>query len=177
MSRIPEQDLVIVSLGYASTEQKQSDSDEMKKSLDANLLWPLLCLDALASNNKMKVSTQTIFISSSLVSLPTTSKSIVYTNLKKSAEEIIKKGFARGDFGGTYFFLRPGFVPTKLNSHLPAGSFPSTPDDVARVVIRKIGSGQANRVIHAPRKISIMAGVSKVVPKAILRRILESLQG
>lgn len=176
MSRIPEQDLVIISLGYASAEQKQNDLDEIKKSLDANLLWPLLCLEALASHNKMKETTQTIFISSSLVSLPTTSKSFVYTNLKKSAEGIIKKGFTKGDFKGTYIFLRPGFVPTKLNSHLSAGSFPSTPDDVARLIIRKIGNGQANRVLHAPRKISVMAGISRVIPKAILRRILESLQ-
>ena len=83
ISRISEPDLVIISLGYASPEQTQTQIDEMKKALDANLLWPLLCLDALASNNKMKKTTQTIFISSSLVSLPATSKSYVYTNLKE----------------------------------------------------------------------------------------------
>ena len=176
VSRIPEQDLVIISLGYASVEQKQTEIDEMKKSLDANLLWPLLCLDALASNNKMNNTTQTIFISSSLVSLPTTSKSFVYTNFKKSAEEIIKKGFINGNYKGKYLFLRPGFAPTKLISQLDPGSFPSTPDEIAEVVIRGLESGKANCVLHAPRKISIMAGLSRAVPEPILRRILESLQ-
>ena len=176
LSSLPEQDLVIISLGYASSEEKQTEVDEIKKSLNANLLWPLLCLEALASNNRMNHTTQTIFISSSLASLPTTSKSFVYTNLKKSAEGIVREGFTKGEFKGSYIFLRPGFVPTKLNSHLAPGSFPSTPDEIAKVVIRKLESGKANCVLHAPRKISIMAGLSRAVPEPILRRILESLQ-
>lgn len=177
ISRISEPDLVIISLGYASPEQTQTQVDEMKKALDANLLWPLLCLDALASNNKMKNTTQTIFISSSLVSLPATSKNFIYTNLKESAERVIEKGFKSGDFKGTYLFLRPGYVPTKLNSHLRPGSFPSSPDEVAKVVIRKLVRGHANHVLHAPRKISIMANLSKAIPRPILRRVLEYLQG
>ena len=176
ISSLPEQDLVIISLGYASAEEKQTEIDEMKKSLNANLLWPLLCLEALASNNRITHSTQTIFISSSLVSLPTTGKSFVYTNFKKSAEKIIKKGFINGNYKGKYLFLRPGYAPTKLNSHLAPGSFASTPEGIAEIVIRGLESGKANCVLHAPRKISIMAELSRAVPEPILRRILEFLQ-
>jgi decaprenylphospho-beta-D-erythro-pentofuranosid-2-ulose 2-reductase len=176
LGAIEEADLVVVSLGFASKEDLQLDLMELQKSIQANLSWPLICVRSLHDAGKVKPMTQFVIISSALVGLPTTRKSYVYSTLKNSLELVIKETVNAKKFIGDYIFLRPGYVPTKLNKHLSPGSFPSTPEKVARQLNKKIKSGLSSGAVYAPAHISGLAIAIRLIPKSILKSLLKKLQ-
>jgi decaprenylphospho-beta-D-erythro-pentofuranosid-2-ulose 2-reductase len=166
-------DLVVVSVGYASEEILQMDIQRFKKSVEANLLWPVICLKALSDAQRMSASTQVILVSSALIDLPRTGKSFVYASLKKATEEIVVESLRSSILSGNIILLRPGYVPTKLNAHLPAGSFPSTPAKIAARVAKKIRSGKINGVVYAPLGIATLAFSVKLLPRWLTKIALQ----
>lgn len=169
-------DLVVISLGYLPATNLQFNSHEILKNSNANLIWPLLCLDFLVKNSLLSKDAIIVILSSSLVALPVTRKSLVYTNLKSTLEKTINDGIHYGFFPNNVIFLRPGYVLTKINSHLPPGKFPTTAQIVAKTLANKIRKGCVRGVIYAPTQVGVMAVFTKIFPHRIRRWALSKAQ-
>ena len=169
-------DLVVISLGYLPETNLQFKSHEILKSSNANLVWPLLCLDFLATNNLLNRDSIIVIVSSSLVALPPTRKSLVYTIFKSTLEKTVIDGIRYGFVSSNVIFLRPGYVLTKINSHLTPGKFPTTAQIVAKSLANRIRKGRVSGFIYAPTQIGFLAVLTKILPSRICRWALDKVQ-
>lgn len=169
-------DFVVVSLGYLPETSLQYTSAEVLKSASANLLWPLLCLEFLERNSLLHEETVVVVVSSSLVALPATRKSLLYTIFKSTLEEVLVDGMRYGFISNNIILLRPGYVLTKINSHLSPGKFPTTSKTIAMTLKRKIRNGRVSGVVYAPSRIGTLAFLARILPIRIRRWCLEKLQ-
>lgn len=171
-----EFDFVVISLGYLPGTDLQTAGSEIVRSTFANFLWPLLCLEFLENKKLVQDSGVVVVVSSALVALPPTKKSYFYTILKSSLESAVSNGIRFGFFRSNIIFLRPGFVPTKINQHLSPGKFATTPTEVAKKTIQKIKNGKRSGVVYAPSQIVTLIFVSKFLPLRFRRWVLSLLQ-
>jgi decaprenylphospho-beta-D-erythro-pentofuranosid-2-ulose 2-reductase len=169
-------DLAVISLGYLPETANQFDGVEMVRSVFANFVWPLLCLEFLARDKMMGTYGQVIIVSSALVALPPARKSYLYTILKLSLETVISNGIRFGLIGNNVIFVRPGYVPTKINQHLSPGKFATTPSKVALKVVQKVRAGKRNGVIYSPGFVGFLVILSRMLPLRIRSWVLSLAQ-
>jgi NAD(P)-dependent dehydrogenase (short-subunit alcohol dehydrogenase family) len=169
-------ELVVISLGYLSETDQQLNSDEILINVKANLVWPLLCLEFMESNSLINKSSIVIVVSSSLVALPPTRKSFLYTILKSTLENILTTGLRFEYVKSNIIFLRPGYVDTKINRHLPPGRMATTPNVVAQTLVLKLKNGKKRGIVYAPSRIGFLSGLVKFLPMSARRWALEKLQ-
>ncbi len=65
--------------------------------------------------------------------------------------------------------VRPGFVHTQMTAGLPAPPLAGRPDQVARVVVRALLTGQP--VVYAPPTWRLVMALIRSLPRAIMRRV------
>lgn len=169
-------DLVVISLGYIPETSNQFSTMEIVKSVNANLTWPLVCLDFLQKEGFVDDSTQIVIVSTSLVAVPPTNKSLLYTVCKSTLESLVTLGIKYDYFSRNVIFLRPGFVATKLNKHLPPGRMPSTALEVAETLVKKIRNGKKSGVVFTPPRIGYLALILRLFPTGLQRWLLEKSQ-
>ncbi|CAN1644219.1 short chain dehydrogenase [Candidatus Nanopelagicaceae bacterium] len=174
--KIPLMDFVIVSLGFVSQTEEQLYSSEIVRSISANLTWPLICIDFLNRNKRLSDDAVIVIVSSALVNISDNRKSFVYTHLKSTLEYILKSAHRHELMNRNIIFLRPGFVPTKLNRHLKSGKFAVGVEDIAQVLIQRIRRGKKSGVVYAPTRLALLANLIRIFPKRIQRKILRKLQ-
>jgi hypothetical protein len=169
-------DFVVVSLGYLPDTKLQFSSEEILESANANLLWPLLCIEFLQRNDLFHKDTIIVLVSSSLVALPATKKSLTYTIFKSTLEEILVNAVRYNFIACNVIFLRPGYVSTKINSHLAPGKFPTTARIVAMTLSHKIRKGKVTGIVYAPTQIGALACLTRILPTRVRRLFLDKVQ-
>jgi short-subunit dehydrogenase len=65
--------------------------------------------------------------------------------------------------------VKPGFVKTSMTAGLEAPPFAAEPDEVAGAVLRAIDRGRP--VVYAPRVWWLVAGMIRLLPRAVMRRV------
>lgn len=71
--------------------------------------------------------------------------------------------------GAHVLIVRPGFVRTKMTSHLPEAPMTTNPEDVAEIIVASLKKGR--HTVYAPGPLRfVMAGL-KVLPKQIFRKL------
>ena len=169
-------DLIIVCLGYISDPQNQFEASEMIKSFKLNVFFPVQIVNLYLEADQLAKDCTILFFSTALVSLPGFQKSFVYSNFKKQLENLVlslQKNRWR-DFN--CIFIRPGYVPTKINQHLGKGLFPSTPEVLAKRVSKSLIGGKHNGVIYSPVGLGILIRISKVLPSSLKVKLVYCLE-
>jgi decaprenylphospho-beta-D-erythro-pentofuranosid-2-ulose 2-reductase len=71
--------------------------------------------------------------------------------------------------GAHVLIVRPGFVRTKMTSHLPEAPMTTNPEDVAEIIVTSLKKGR--HTVYAPGPLRfVMAGL-KVLPKQVFRKL------
>jgi len=166
-------DLVLVCLGYISEPLNQLDPGELMKAFKLNLLFPVQVIDHLLESKKLAVDCRVVFFSSALVALPPFEKSLVYSNFKKNLELLVKS-LSRGKWKEVdVIFVRPGYVPTKINQHLERGLFASTPEVIAKRVSKSLLNGKRTGVIYSPFGLRILIIFASALPSSLLVKLVQ----
>ncbi|MGY9080877.1 MAG: decaprenylphospho-beta-D-erythro-pentofuranosid-2-ulose 2-reductase [Candidatus Nanopelagicales bacterium] len=71
--------------------------------------------------------------------------------------------------GAHVLIVRPGFVRTRMTSHLPEAPMTTNPEDVAKIIVTALKKGKS--AVYAPGPLRfVMAGL-KALPKPIFRKL------
>lgn len=71
--------------------------------------------------------------------------------------------------GARVLIVRPGFVHSKMTSHLSAAPLAATPEDVAAAIEAALASGA--RVAYVPKVLRLLFAVLRHLPVAVFRRL------
>ncbi|MCF8530966.1 MAG: decaprenylphospho-beta-D-erythro-pentofuranosid-2-ulose 2-reductase [Candidatus Nanopelagicales bacterium] len=71
--------------------------------------------------------------------------------------------------GAHVLIVRPGFVRTKMTTHLPEAPMTTNPEDVAAIIVSALRKGKST--VYAPGPLRfVMAGL-KILPKQVFRKL------
>ena len=71
--------------------------------------------------------------------------------------------------GAHVLIVRPGFVRTRMTSHLPEAPMTTNPEDVAKIIVAALKKGKST--VYAPGPLRfVMAGL-KTLPKSVFRKL------
>lgn len=168
-------DYVVISLGYLPTIESQLEKTELVNSFAANFYWPLNIVNELLKNDFVKRSATVIIIGSALAGLEPSNKTFVYSLFKTDLEKTLRKYF----FNSVPFkviFLKPGYVPTKLNAHLAPGRFPSSPEEIAQKLMKYLKNKRQFQIVYVPFYLKLAHFLLTSLPVFISRNILQVIQ-
>lgn len=77
--------------------------------------------------------------------------------------------FALKDQGVQVLTVRPGFVKTKMTSHMRNAPFATTPEAVGAAIVQAVAKG--DELIWVPGKMRFVMMIMKLVPRPIFRRL------
>jgi len=71
--------------------------------------------------------------------------------------------------GAHVLIVRPGFVRTKMTTHLPEAPMTTNPEDVAAIIVSALRKGKST--VYAPGPLRfVMAGL-KILPRQVFRKL------
>jgi decaprenylphospho-beta-D-erythro-pentofuranosid-2-ulose 2-reductase len=71
--------------------------------------------------------------------------------------------------GAHLLVVRPGFVHTKMTSHMPKAPFATTPDVVGAAVAEAVRKGR--EAVHVPRLLGPVFAGFRLLPRPVFRRL------
>jgi decaprenylphospho-beta-D-erythro-pentofuranosid-2-ulose 2-reductase len=112
----------------------------------------------------------TLIVLSSVAGERVRASNVVYGAAKAGLDGLaLGLGDALHASGVRVLVVRPGFVHTAMTRGLPSVPFATSPDDVARVVVRGLDRGAT--VVWAPAPLRWVMLVLRVLPRSIVRRL------
>lgn len=169
LSAIRDIDCLIIAAGYLPSEIGGNYSKEIIEAIQVNSLSTILFMAAiceLMTQNKCG----DILLISSVAATRARAKNFIYGSSKEAADF-----FAIGllnkskNSGVNISVLRPGFVFTKLTSHLIPAHFAIEVETVTKIAIQ--GLMKKKNFIYAPRKLKIIINLLKLLPRFIYNRL------
>jgi decaprenylphospho-beta-D-erythro-pentofuranosid-2-ulose 2-reductase len=162
-------DLVIIAAGYLPLENSEFDVSSIEKTLIVNSLSSIILLSGFAklmiSNNRAQ-----ILIISSVASIRPRNRNFTYGASKKALDY-----FAIGlqnklkNSSLSISILRPGFVYSKMTNNFKPAPFAITVDRLAEIVL--IGLLRREKIIYAPRKLSLVMKIASILPRFIFDKL------
>ena len=163
-------DLVLIAFGVLG-EQKM---DELDPSRAATVIETNFTAAATAGIEVVKRLRRqghgTVVLLSSLAGERARRSNFVYGSAKAGADAFFQ-GMAAATAGDAVrvMIVRPGFVKTRMTAGMKAPPLSTTPDAVARVVVRGLERG--SEIVWAPPATRLMMIVLRHLPTAVFRKL------
>ncbi|WP_201733727.1 SDR family NAD(P)-dependent oxidoreductase [Acidithrix sp. C25] len=122
------------------------------------------------ANHMSKQGFGQIVVLSSVAGIRVRRSNFIYGSAKAGLD-----GFAMAlgesliDKGVKVTVVRPGFVKTKMTSHLKAAPLSTTPEEVAKATLA--ATDHQNASVYVPSAIGLVIGVYRHLPRALARKI------
>jgi decaprenylphospho-beta-D-erythro-pentofuranosid-2-ulose 2-reductase len=163
-------DLVVMAVGMLGDQSlDEADPERTSQVLTVGFTWPAAALSLIAEKLKTQ-GTGHIVVLSSVAGVRVRRANFTY-GASKAGLDAYCQGLAealRGT-GVSLHIVRPGFVRSKMTDGRPAAMFPTTPDEVASVIVHGLETNAP--IIWAPGMLRYVFGVVRLLPVAVFRRL------
>jgi decaprenylphospho-beta-D-erythro-pentofuranosid-2-ulose 2-reductase len=174
VDRIAEQvgdiDLVVCAVGVLGDQQAMLDDPALAAAvMHSSYVGPASTLLAVATRLRHQGHGR-IVVLSSVAGERVRAANFVYGSAKAGLD-----GFAQGlgdalvGTGVQVLIVRPGFVRTRMTSHLPDGPFATTAEQVADATVRALQRG--DDVVWVPGVVRWVMAVLRHLPRPVFRRL------
>jgi decaprenylphospho-beta-D-erythro-pentofuranosid-2-ulose 2-reductase len=174
VDRIAEQvgdiDLVVCAVGVLGDQQAMLDDPALAAAvMHSSYVGPASTLLAIATRLRHQGHGR-IVVLSSVAGERVRAANFVYGSAKAGLD-----GFAQGlgdalvGTGVQVLTVRPGFVRTRMTSHLPDGPFATTAEQVADATVRALQRG--DDVVWVPGVVRWVMAVLRHLPRPVFRRL------
>jgi decaprenylphospho-beta-D-erythro-pentofuranosid-2-ulose 2-reductase len=162
-------DLVIIAAGYLPYENKELDSQEVRKTLMINAVAVPMIVSSVMKLMQHQISGRILLISS-VASMRPRTRNFTYGASKNTADffavGLINK-FRKSNI--SLKILRPGFVHTKLTKEFKPAPFATSSQSVAKIAVQ--GLFKKQKIIYAPKKLRIVMLILQILPRSIFNRL------
>ena len=163
-------DLTVLAVGVLGDQAvAEQDPDQAVPTLQASYLGPASL--ALHVGRRLRAQGHgTLVVLSSMAAVQARRSNFVYGSAKAGLDALaLGLGDALAPTGVHVVVVRPGFVRTRMTSHLPAAPLATSADAVARRVVRGVARGRT--VVYAPPAMALLAVALRNLPRQVLRRV------
>ena len=166
-------DLVLVAFGVMGRSESADPHDDAMTVATTNYLGAVSILRLVATRMTTQGQGRVVVLSSAAALLPRAGQA-VYASTKAGLDS-----YARGlalelhGSGVDVTIVRPGFVHSPMTRDLSPSPYATTPDDVARDVIRGLERGSA--VVWSPPMVRFMTAAARALPPSLYRRAMSGL--
>ena len=157
-----EFDLIIISVATIP-----SITPNLIDLISINFVSPAVVLD-LILESQLNRDCQVVLLSSALIGLRPRDNSFIYT-ASKLGLDFFARGLQKIAFKKNQLIIvRPGFVRTKLTKMSKSGRFPQSPDELAKMIVPRIGK---TKIFFAPRFLQPLVMILNALPERIYRKL------
>lgn len=143
---------------------------EVEEMVRTNFAGPAAAL-AAAGERLAAQGSGMIVVLSSVAGVRPRSSNYVYGSTKAGLDAFARGlGDALAGSGVEVLVVRPGFVKSRMTEGLEPAPFATTPDVVARAVVRRVGAGRGG-VVFVPPLLGPIFAVMANLPRSLWRRI------
>jgi decaprenylphospho-beta-D-erythro-pentofuranosid-2-ulose 2-reductase len=163
-------DMVLVAFGVMGARDAVDPYEDALTVATTNYLGGVSILELVASRMKQQGQGRIVVLSSAAAFLPRGGQA-AYASAKAGLDS-----FARGlalelhGSGVEVMIVRPGFVHTPMTRDLEPGPLATTPDAVARDVVRGLERGSI--IVWSPREVRLMTTAVRLLPEPLYRRVM-----
>ena len=163
-------DMVVVAFGVMGDSDAADLHDDAVTVATTNYLGALSILRLVATRMTAQGQGRVVVLSSAAALLPRADQA-VYASAKAGLDS-----YARGlalelhDSGVDITIVRPGFVHSPMTCGLKPAPYATTPDDVARDVVRGLERGAP--VVWSPPMVRFMTAAARALPAPLYRRVM-----
>jgi decaprenylphospho-beta-D-erythro-pentofuranosid-2-ulose 2-reductase len=163
-------DLVLVAVGLlVDSEQEERDPERVAECIAVNFAWPATALARVADHFRTQGSGRAVVLSS-VAGVRVRRANYVYGSAKAGLDEYSRNLHqALAGSGAGVTVVRPGFVHSKMTIGRPAAPMSTTPDAVARDIVRGLENGDA--VVWSPGKLRMVFLGLQMLPEPLWRRL------
>ncbi len=163
-------DLVLVAAGILGDQARaEKDVEHAVDIMTVNLVG--LAAAILPAAERLRAQGHgTIIVFSSVAGLRGRRANYVY-GASKAGLDALAEGVqsSLAGSGARLLVVRPGFVHTKMTSHLDAAPFATTPDAVGTAVAEAVRKGR--EAVHVPRLLGPVFAGFRLLPRPVFRRL------
>ena len=165
-------DVDLVFLAYGALGDQMADEHDRQRTLkliQTNYVGPVSVLIPLAASMK-KQGHGTIAVMSTVAAERPRRSNYIYGSSKAGLDWFAQGlGDAMHGSGVNVLVVRPGFVKSKMTSHMDDAPLAATPNEVAEAVVAGLRKNQ--NIVWVPGKIRWVMSVLRHIPHAIFRRL------
>jgi len=163
-------DLVLLAFGVMGDNDADDPHDDAMTVATTNYLGALSILRHVATRMAAQGQGRVVVLSSAAALLPRADQA-AYASAKAGLDSY-SRGLAIELHGSgvDVTIVRPGFVPSPMTCGLKPAPYATTPDDVARDVIRGLEKGA--RVVWSPPIVRFMTAAVSALPPSLYRRVM-----
>jgi len=162
-------DLVVVAVGLLGDQERdERDPARAAEMAVVNYAWPVAALTAVREKLVAQGSGR-MLVMSSVAAIRVRRQNYLYAGAKAGLDRLCE-GLADSleDTGVTLQILRPGFVRSKMTAGMKAAPFATTPEAVAKDVVKALGS--TKRVITSPAILEWVFLLLRHLPASLWRK-------
>jgi decaprenylphospho-beta-D-erythro-pentofuranosid-2-ulose 2-reductase len=170
ISAVGRADLVVIAVGLLyDDEVDERDPSRVARCITVNFTWPAAALSRIAHHLREQGSGRVVVLSS-VAGVRVRRSNFVYGSAKAGLDAYARSlNQALAGSGSTVMVVRPGFVHSKMTEGRPAGPMATTPEAVARDIVRGLENGA--EVVWSPRQMRAVFFLLGLLPEPIWRRL------
>jgi decaprenylphospho-beta-D-erythro-pentofuranosid-2-ulose 2-reductase len=168
-SKFTNIDLVIIAAGYLPNENLELDLDNIEKTIMTNSLASIILLSGFVKIMNDGRNGQ-ILVLSSVASIRPRIRNFTYGASKATLDFYsigIQNKFKMSNV--KISIARPGFVFSKMTSNFRPAPFAIDLEAIAKILVK--GLLKEKRTIYAPRKLKVIMGFVKFLPRSIFNKL------
>jgi decaprenylphospho-beta-D-erythro-pentofuranosid-2-ulose 2-reductase len=169
-SAVGRVDLVVVAVGLLSDEEAdERDPARVARCVTVNFTWPATALTRVAHHFREQGSGRAVVLSS-VAGVRVRRSNFLYGSAKAGLD-----GFARNlhqtlrGSGAGVIVVRPGFVRSKMTQGRKAAPLATTPEAVAKDIVRGLEGGA--EVVWSPAALRFVFFALRLLPEVVWRRL------
>jgi len=163
-------DLVVIAVGLLYDDEADvRDPDRVARCITVNFTWPAAALSRIAEHLREQGSGRAVVLSS-VAGVRVRRSNFIYGSAKAGLDayaRVLDRTLAGTGAGVTV--VRPGFVHSKMTEGRSAAPLSTTPDKVARDIVR--GLERRAEVVWSPAALGPLFAVLSRVPERLWRRL------
>ena len=169
INKFGDVDVAVIAAGVLGGDQTQMENSDLQELFKVNFVASALILGSL-TRKMIGQGHGKIAIVSSLASLRPRKNNYAY-GTSKVAIDFFARGLTQelSDSNVTISIIRPGFVFSKMTSHLKPSLFATIPEVVGKIAAKGIMNKQ--KIIYTPKKLSLLSFVIRVLPLRVLNKL------
>lgn len=163
-------DLVVVAVGVLyDDEQDARDPERVARCVTVNFTWPAAAMSRVAQHLREQGSGQ-IVVLSTVAGVRVRRSNFLYGSAKAGLDAYARNlHLTLAGSGAGVTVVRPGFVRSKMTEGRSAPPFSTTPDGVARDIVR--GLEGRREVVWSPAPTRLVVSLLRLLPEALWRRL------